>query len=90
MSGLNFEWELLAPEYILVGWAGALVMLDLFWPKLVGKEPLGVTYVLEDVGGDDAPRRTILKRNEDADDPRDPGGGERPPEERLPASRGGT
>jgi NADH-quinone oxidoreductase subunit N len=28
---LNFEWSLLTPEYILVGWAGMVVMLDLFW-----------------------------------------------------------
>jgi len=34
------DWSLLAPEYILVGWAGMLVLLDLFWGRL-GKEPLG-------------------------------------------------
>jgi NADH-quinone oxidoreductase subunit N len=44
----NFDWKLLAPEYILVAWAGGLIMLDLFWPASgwgrfggLGKEPLG-------------------------------------------------
>ena len=32
MTDLNFDWKLLAPEYILVAWAGGLIMLDLFWP----------------------------------------------------------
>ena len=32
MNDLNFDWKLLAPEYILVAWAGGLIMLDLFWP----------------------------------------------------------
>ncbi|MDO8616757.1 MAG: NADH-quinone oxidoreductase subunit N [Dehalococcoidia bacterium] len=48
MTQLNFQWELLAPEFILVGWAGALVLLDLFWGSSaglrtgrIGKEPLG-------------------------------------------------
>ena len=47
-EGLNFDWKLLAPEYILVAWAGGLIMLDLFWPAggwgrfgRLGKEPLG-------------------------------------------------
>lgn len=40
MSALNFDWWLLAPEYILVAWAGMLIMVSLFWPRL-GKEPLG-------------------------------------------------
>jgi NADH-quinone oxidoreductase subunit N len=47
-EGLNFDWKLLAPEYILVAWAGGLIMLDLFWPaagirgiRRLGKEPLG-------------------------------------------------
>src|SRR3972149_6170369 len=40
MSDLHLDWSLLAPEYILVGWAGMLVLLDLFWGR-VGKEHLG-------------------------------------------------
>jgi NADH-quinone oxidoreductase subunit N len=47
-EGLNFDWKLLAPEYILVAWAGGLIVLDLFWPASgwgrlgrLGKEPLG-------------------------------------------------
>ncbi len=36
----NIEWELLAPEFILAGWAAAIILLDLFWGRL-GKEPLG-------------------------------------------------
>src|SRR5574341_1154283 len=47
-DGLNFDWKLLAPEYILVGWAGLVIMVDLFWPaggiasiRRLGKEPLG-------------------------------------------------
>lgn len=39
-DNLNFQWDLLTPEYILVGWAGALVMISLFWDR-VGKEWLG-------------------------------------------------
>jgi NADH-quinone oxidoreductase subunit N len=42
------DWKLLAPEYILVVWAGLLIMVDLFWPsegiagvRRLGKEPLG-------------------------------------------------
>ena len=31
---LNLEWELLVPEYILAGWAGVVVLLDLFWGRL--------------------------------------------------------
>src|SRR6266540_935033 len=38
MPDANFDWKLLAPEYILVAWAGGLIMLDLFWPaKGVGR-----------------------------------------------------
>jgi len=37
---LNFDWWLLTPEYILVAFAGALIMLDLFL-KQVNKEDLG-------------------------------------------------
>ncbi len=33
------DWSLLAPEFVLVGWAAMLVMLDLFWGRL-GKERL--------------------------------------------------
>jgi NADH-quinone oxidoreductase subunit N len=47
-DSLNFDWKLLAPEYILVAWAAGLIMLDLFWPaggiwriRRLGKEPLG-------------------------------------------------
>src|SRR3989337_4270586 len=36
---LNIEWWRLAPEYILAGWAGMVVLLDLFWGRL-GKEQL--------------------------------------------------
>src|SRR2546428_1225642 len=32
MPDANFDWKLLTPEYILVAWAGVLIMLDLFWP----------------------------------------------------------
>jgi NADH-quinone oxidoreductase subunit N len=52
-DGLNFDWKLLAPEYILVGWAAGLIMLDLFWPaagirgmRRLGKEPLGYLAAL--------------------------------------------
>lgn len=49
-NSLNFEWELLAPEYILVAWAGALIMLDLFLPQQMcgrlGKEALGYLAAL--------------------------------------------
>src|SRR3989337_2764812 len=31
---LNLEWSLLAPEYVLAGWAGMVVLLDLFWGRL--------------------------------------------------------
>src|SRR3989475_6496245 len=48
MPDANFDWKLLAPEYILVAWAGVLIMLDLFWPvegigrwKRLDKEWLG-------------------------------------------------
>lgn len=41
MNGdLNFQWDLLTPEYILVAWAGGLIMLSLFWER-VNKEQLG-------------------------------------------------
>jgi NADH-quinone oxidoreductase subunit N len=40
VSDLNLDWSLLTPEYILVGWAGMIVMLSLFWPR-VDKEHLG-------------------------------------------------
>lgn len=36
----SLDWELLAPEYILAGWAAVIVLLDLFWGGL-GKERLG-------------------------------------------------
>jgi NADH-quinone oxidoreductase subunit N len=42
---LNFQWELLTPEFILVGWAGAIVLLDLFWGR-IGKEPLAYLAAL--------------------------------------------
>ncbi|KKL49907.1 hypothetical protein LCGC14_2310820, partial [marine sediment metagenome] len=31
---VNLDWSLLAPEYVLAGWAGMVVMLDLFWGRL--------------------------------------------------------
>ena len=31
---LNLDWSLLAPEYILAGGAGMVVLLDLFWGRL--------------------------------------------------------
>ncbi|MFQ5471575.1 MAG: NADH-quinone oxidoreductase subunit N [Dehalococcoidia bacterium] len=34
MEELNFDWALLTPEFILVGWAGAIVLLSLFWGRL--------------------------------------------------------
>ncbi len=34
------NWEILAPELILVGWAAAIILADLFWGR-IGKEPLG-------------------------------------------------
>ena len=30
---MNFDWSLLTPEYILAGWAGMLVLADLFWNR---------------------------------------------------------
>ncbi len=39
-GGLNFDWKLLTPEYILVGYAGLLILLDLFL-KQANKEQLG-------------------------------------------------
>jgi NADH-quinone oxidoreductase subunit N len=32
---LNLDWSLLAPEYVLAGWAGMVVVLDLFWGRSV-------------------------------------------------------
>jgi NADH-quinone oxidoreductase subunit N len=40
MDSTSLDWELLAPEYILAGWAAFIVLLDLFWGGL-GKERLG-------------------------------------------------
>src|ERR1700687_1270490 len=40
MNTANMHWELLAPEYILAGWAAAIILLDLFWGRL-GKDQLG-------------------------------------------------
>lgn len=40
MNGLNFEWALLTPEFILAGWAAALILLGLFSDR-AGKETLG-------------------------------------------------
>lgn len=37
---MSFDWSLLAPEYILAGWAAMLIGLDLFWGRL-RKEWLG-------------------------------------------------
>ena len=34
MQELNLDWSLLVPEYILAGWAGVVVLLDLFWGRL--------------------------------------------------------
>jgi len=45
MNTSNMEWELLTPEYILAGWAAAIIMIDLFWGKL-SKEQLGITASL--------------------------------------------
>ena len=28
------DWSLLAPEYILAGWAAMVISLDLFWGRL--------------------------------------------------------
>ncbi len=39
-SNLNFEWGLLAPEFILAAWAGAIIFIDLF-AKRANKEALG-------------------------------------------------
>lgn len=38
-QGLNFEWSLLAPEYILLGWAAMIVLVDLFWERPIGGRP---------------------------------------------------
>jgi len=37
---MNLEWSLLAPEYVLAGWAALLVSVDLFW-RPFRKEYLG-------------------------------------------------
>ena len=37
---MSHNWEILAPELILVGWAAAIVLADLFWGR-IAKEPLG-------------------------------------------------
>jgi len=44
-DGLNFEWGLLAPEYILVAWAGVIILVDLFSNR-VNKEALGYLAAL--------------------------------------------
>ncbi len=44
-DSLNFEWGLLAPEYILVAWAGVIIMTDLFWGR-ASKESLGYIAAL--------------------------------------------
>ncbi|HEY5625624.1 MAG TPA: NADH-quinone oxidoreductase subunit N, partial [Dehalococcoidia bacterium] len=36
----SLEWELLAPEFLLVGWAAFVIIIDVFWGGL-GKERLG-------------------------------------------------
>jgi NADH-quinone oxidoreductase subunit N len=38
-QGLNFEWSLLAPEYILLGWAAMIVLVDLFWEGPIRRRP---------------------------------------------------
>jgi hypothetical protein len=45
MNTANMHWELLAPEYILAGWAAAIILLDLFWGRL-GKDQLGYVAAL--------------------------------------------
>jgi NADH-quinone oxidoreductase subunit N len=35
----TIEWELLAPELLLVAWAAGIILLDVFWRR-IGKEPL--------------------------------------------------
>lgn len=45
MTGTSLDWELLAPEIFLAGWAAAIILLDLFWGRL-GKEPLGYLAAL--------------------------------------------
>ena len=37
---LNLDWSLLAPEYVLAGWAALLIIVDLFW-RPFRKEYLG-------------------------------------------------
>ena len=36
----SLEWGLLAPEFLLAGWAAFIILIDLFWGGL-GKERLG-------------------------------------------------
>ena len=45
MNTANMHWELLAPEYILAGWAAAIILLDLFWGRF-GKDQLGYLAAL--------------------------------------------
>jgi NADH-quinone oxidoreductase subunit N len=45
MNGSSLEWELLAPEFILAGWAALIVTVDLFWGR-ISKEPLGYVAAL--------------------------------------------
>ena len=45
MTNTNLEWELLAPEFLLAGWAAMIILVDLFWGRL-GKEPLGYVAAL--------------------------------------------
>jgi NADH-quinone oxidoreductase subunit N len=40
LDSTSLDWELLAPEFLLAGWAAAIVLIDLFWGG-VGKERLG-------------------------------------------------
>lgn len=37
---MQYDWELLTPEYILASWAALIILADLFWGGL-GKERLG-------------------------------------------------
>jgi NADH-quinone oxidoreductase subunit N len=44
-DGLNQNWWLLAPEYILCGWAAMMILVDLFWERR-NKEMLGYLAAL--------------------------------------------
>ena len=44
-DNLNFEWGLLAPEFILAGFAGVIILIDLFWNR-ANKEVLGYVAAL--------------------------------------------